>query len=150
MAYFEESCLVQGESCEPLMCPLSTRGRSIGQSGGLGRDLVEGELCICEDAFQGEFELLASSLYRCIEPFGSVLRSRCFAFFCCFKLLCVFAFVGFGQLVQLFFFSFFFSFTLFSCLCSISGNRLKVLTMHSSRERLRANGPASLLSWCDE
>ncbi|WVZ51751.1 hypothetical protein U9M48_002864 [Paspalum notatum var. saurae] len=28
--------------------------------------------------------------------------------------------------------------------------RLKVLTMHSSRGRLRANGPASLLSWCDE
>ncbi|WVZ84416.1 hypothetical protein U9M48_031453 [Paspalum notatum var. saurae] len=25
-----------------------------------------------------------------------------------------------------------------------------VLTMHSSRGRLRANGPASLLSWCDE
>ncbi|WVZ71036.1 hypothetical protein U9M48_019663 [Paspalum notatum var. saurae] len=28
--------------------------------------------------------------------------------------------------------------------------RLKVLTMHSSRGRLRANGLASLLSWCDE
>ncbi|WVZ93323.1 hypothetical protein U9M48_039311 [Paspalum notatum var. saurae] len=26
----------------------------------------------------------------------------------------------------------------------------EVLTMHSSRGRLRANGPASLLSWCDE
>ncbi|WVZ76304.1 hypothetical protein U9M48_024291 [Paspalum notatum var. saurae] len=25
-----------------------------------------------------------------------------------------------------------------------------VLTMHTSRERLRANGPASLLSWCDD
>ncbi|WVZ80418.1 hypothetical protein U9M48_027891 [Paspalum notatum var. saurae] len=28
--------------------------------------------------------------------------------------------------------------------------RFKVLTMYSSRGRLRANGPASLLSWCDE
>ncbi|WVZ81236.1 LOW QUALITY PROTEIN: hypothetical protein U9M48_028634 [Paspalum notatum var. saurae] len=32
------------------------------------------------------------------------------------------------------------------CLCY----RLKVLTMHSSRGRFRANGLASLLSWCDE
>ena len=61
MAYFEGELSSEGESYEPLMCPLSTRGRSIGQRGGLGRDLVEGELCICEDAFQGEFELLACS-----------------------------------------------------------------------------------------
>ncbi|WVZ80954.1 hypothetical protein U9M48_028387 [Paspalum notatum var. saurae] len=38
----------------------------------------------------------------------------------------------------------------FNTFTRLRGNRLKVLTMHSSRERLRANGPASLLSWCDE
>ncbi|WVZ93999.1 LOW QUALITY PROTEIN: hypothetical protein U9M48_039943 [Paspalum notatum var. saurae] len=38
----------------------------------------------------------------------------------------------------------------FGAFVRLRGYRLKVLTMHSSRERLRANGPASLLSWCDE
>ncbi|WVZ49392.1 LOW QUALITY PROTEIN: hypothetical protein U9M48_000758 [Paspalum notatum var. saurae] len=38
----------------------------------------------------------------------------------------------------------------FNAFVRLRGNRLEVLTIHSSRERLRANGPASLLSWCDE
>ncbi|WVZ64518.1 LOW QUALITY PROTEIN: hypothetical protein U9M48_014020 [Paspalum notatum var. saurae] len=38
----------------------------------------------------------------------------------------------------------------FGAFVRLRGYMLKVLTMHSSRERLRANGPASLLSWCDE
>ncbi|WVZ51500.1 LOW QUALITY PROTEIN: hypothetical protein U9M48_002644 [Paspalum notatum var. saurae] len=38
----------------------------------------------------------------------------------------------------------------FGAFVRLRGYRLKVLTMHSSRGRLRANGPASLLSWCDE
>ncbi|WVZ84601.1 hypothetical protein U9M48_031624 [Paspalum notatum var. saurae] len=38
----------------------------------------------------------------------------------------------------------------FDAFTRLRGYKLKVLTMHSSRERLRANGPASLLSWCDE
>ncbi|WVZ80427.1 hypothetical protein U9M48_027900 [Paspalum notatum var. saurae] len=38
----------------------------------------------------------------------------------------------------------------FSAFVRLRGYRLKVLTMHSSRGRLRANGLASLLSWCDE
>ncbi|WVZ94209.1 hypothetical protein U9M48_040130 [Paspalum notatum var. saurae] len=38
----------------------------------------------------------------------------------------------------------------FDAFTRLGGYRLKVLTMHSSRGRLRANGLASLLSWCDE
>ncbi|WVZ93507.1 hypothetical protein U9M48_039479 [Paspalum notatum var. saurae] len=44
----------------------------------------------------------------------------------------------------------FFSLTLKNKLTLDMCYRFKVLTMHSSRGRLRANGPASLLSWCDE
>ncbi|WVZ89246.1 hypothetical protein U9M48_035672 [Paspalum notatum var. saurae] len=44
----------------------------------------------------------------------------------------------------------FFSLTLKNKLTLDMCYRLKVLTMHSSRGRLGANGPASLLSWCDE
>ena len=64
---FRESCLVQRgvEFYEPLMCPLSTRGGNCWSSQ-MGEIVVdqEGELwewsswgCICENAFQGEFEL---------------------------------------------------------------------------------------------
>ncbi|WVZ81425.1 hypothetical protein U9M48_028803 [Paspalum notatum var. saurae] len=38
----------------------------------------------------------------------------------------------------------------FGAFARLRGYRLKVFTMHSSRGILRANGPASLLSWCDE
>ncbi|WVZ76496.1 LOW QUALITY PROTEIN: hypothetical protein U9M48_024471 [Paspalum notatum var. saurae] len=38
----------------------------------------------------------------------------------------------------------------FDAFTRLRGYRLKVLTMHSSREKLRANGPASLLFWYDE
>ncbi|WVZ89393.1 LOW QUALITY PROTEIN: hypothetical protein U9M48_035808 [Paspalum notatum var. saurae] len=38
----------------------------------------------------------------------------------------------------------------FSAFVRLRGYRLKMLTMHSSRGRLRGNGLASLLSWCDE
>ncbi|WVZ85044.1 hypothetical protein U9M48_032006 [Paspalum notatum var. saurae] len=38
----------------------------------------------------------------------------------------------------------------FDAFTLLRGYRLKVLTMHSSRGTLRANGPASLLSWYDE
>ncbi|WVZ94181.1 hypothetical protein U9M48_040105 [Paspalum notatum var. saurae] len=38
----------------------------------------------------------------------------------------------------------------FDAFMRLRGYRLRVLTMHSSRRRLRDNGPASLLYWCDE
>ncbi|WVZ97964.1 hypothetical protein U9M48_043459 [Paspalum notatum var. saurae] len=38
----------------------------------------------------------------------------------------------------------------FGAFVRFRGYRLKVLTVHSSRGRFRANGPASLLYWCDE
>jgi len=51
MAYFEGELFSSGgvKFKEPLMCPLSTRGRNLekyGQGGELGRDLVEGEFAL--------------------------------------------------------------------------------------------------------
>ena len=75
------------------------------------RALVEGELCthsaLVRMHFRGRFCIAFSMLlHRCVEPFASVLRSRCFACLC-FKLPCALPLFGFGQLEHCFFFSFF-------------------------------------------
>ena len=72
--------------------------------------------CICEDAFHGELELLHALVHRCVEPFASVLRSRCFDFPLLLQLALVLCLsLDFGKLEQLVLFSyFFFSFTFVS------------------------------------
>ena len=87
-------------------------------------------------------------LHRCVEPFASVLRSRCFDFPLLLQLALVLCLsLDFGKLEQLVLFSyFFFSFTFVSLFLFHFRLQVGVLTMHSSRGRLRANGPASLLS----
>jgi len=75
--------------------------------------------CICEDAFHGELELLHALVHRCVEPFASVLRSRCFVFFLLSHFAQVLCFpLAFGQLERLVLFYLSFSvLRLVPCLC---------------------------------